>query len=54
MLLIVVALSNAKTDVKNMKIAVDELEDEKRLQAEGKFYYTVDRLENKKILQVLR
>ena len=40
--IIIVALSDAKTKVENMKIAVNVLEDEKRIQAQGKFYNIFD------------
>ena len=36
--IIIVALSDAKTKVENMKIVVNVLEDEKRIQAQGKLY----------------
>ena len=38
----IVALSDAKTKVENMKVAVNVLEDEKRIQAQGKFYNIFD------------
>ena len=38
----IVALFDAKTKVENMKIAVNVLEDEKRIQAQGKFYNIFD------------
>ena len=41
MSLFIIALSDAKNEAKNMKLVVNVLEDEKRLQAQGKSHYTV-------------